>query len=150
MYFCNSDLLFDSLKFFFDIGSHFAQDYSLGGSGAPALLGFLPSCVLVFYNFTLQSPHIPYPIYCFIVTPKACKNLSPNCASWARSGYCRARKHKEYMVVNCPRACGFCGPARNCKDKSSNCKAWGRSGYCQGGSYKPYMIANCRKTCKLC
>lgn len=37
----------------------------------------------------------------------SCQDKNRDCASWARSGYCRHYKYIQYMKANCCKSCGF-------------------------------------------
>lgn len=72
-----------------------------------------------------------------------CVNKNSNCQGWADSGECD--KNPNWMIPNCPMACGLC---ENCGNQNSRCQEWADRGECDRNPW--YMLTKCNKACKLC
>ena len=46
---------------------------------------------------------------CKKCTPSgSCKNDKNDCDGWAKKGYCKSSKYKQFMGLRCKKACGLC------------------------------------------
>lgn len=95
------------------------------------------------------------PVSCGICSPP-CKDLNggikigPNsgitdspCEMWAKQGQCET--NADYMLKQCPVACGACRAKR--KDKDKLCNEWAHNGECQENS--GFMFKNCPIACGI-
>jgi len=51
----------------------------------------------------------------------ACRDVYRECSGWARRNYCNHPVYKNYMRSNCPKSCGFCGPATAAPPVTGSC-----------------------------
>ncbi|KAK5978914.1 hypothetical protein GCK32_010362 [Trichostrongylus colubriformis] len=98
---------------------------------------------------------------------KLCEDLSPQCASYQKNGWCKTsdRDVLYFMKTDCRNTCNFCNeltePERDwgfipnegeCIDRSHLCTFYERSGWCTTAEINKKMIVtrNCKKTCRFC